>query len=102
MTKIPTDALGRACPEVTDKIAEYLDLVGQERIRQLRTWGVQWRSQLMWNLILGEEVGEVAEALFAQQSSMGGQQARAHLKLELIQVAAVAIAMAQSLDHGEA
>lgn len=84
------------------RIAEYLDLVGQERIRQIKKWGVQQCDQYAWNCILGEEVGEVAEALFNLKTGMGGQQAKAHLREELLQVAAVAIAMAQSLDHDKA
>lgn len=74
----------------------------QERNRQEEKWGEQNHHPLAWLAILGEEVGEVnkavLEAFFPNYKTYGDYiQAR----VELIQVAAVAIAMIESLDRNE-
>lgn len=74
----------------------------QERNRQEAKWGEQNHPPIAWLAILGEEVGEVnravCEAYFPNYASFGDyRQARA----ELIQVAAVAVAMIESLDRNE-
>lgn len=74
----------------------------EERNRQEAKWGEQNHHPALWLAILGEEVGEankaVLEAHFPNYKNHGDYtQARA----ELIQVAAVAVAMIESLDRNE-
>ncbi len=54
-----------------------------ERQRQNEKWGVQSHSNPYWHLILGEEVGEVANTILEGEGDE-------RLYQELIQVAAVA------------
>ncbi|MRG86983.1 hypothetical protein GH754_11755 [Salinibacillus xinjiangensis] len=70
--------------------------VFEERERQNEKWGRQKHSYLRWYTILGEEVGEVAEAL--QQDMVNAKSTDADdLYKELIQVAAVASAFAEQV-----
>lgn len=57
-------------------------LIEAERRRQARKWGEQNYPDERWNLILGEEVGEVCNAIL--------DKGEAEVLAELIQVAAVA------------
>jgi NTP pyrophosphatase (non-canonical NTP hydrolase) len=70
-----------------------LDEVGAERNRQEKLWGPQNHPASYYYLILAEEVGEVAKAILENKSSV------AHTRSELVQVAAVAVAMVESLDR---
>lgn len=76
--------------------------VEEERKRQDSKWGVQNHHPMVWLSILGEEFGEVnrgaQEAYFDNYESYGDW---GNYREELIQVAAVAVAMVQSLDRGE-
>lgn len=63
--------------------------VEREQLRQFHKWGRQDHSSERWLCILGEEVGE------AFQASNDGNYAL--LYQELVQVAAVAKSMAESL-----
>lgn len=75
------------------------DLLG-ERIEQNEKWarvGANWDEPDELKLtVLVEEVGEVAKAVL--EHSMRTPQGRYNLYRELIQVAAVAIAWAESID----
>lgn len=80
--------------------------VVRERLRQDELWGEQNHAPAIWLMVLGEEVGEATrDALEAWVS--GSEWAGAtHTRLlryrtELIQVAAVAVAMVESLDRNE-
>jgi NTP pyrophosphatase (non-canonical NTP hydrolase) len=79
--------------DLMDKAAA---MIQEERFRQNRKWGIQRHDMFRWYAILGEEVGEVAQAL---QTGMDSEKATdAHdLLSEVIQVAAVAQAMAEQL-----
>lgn len=66
--------------------------VSEERGNQERTWGVQNHDPDKWYRILGEEFGEVAHAL--------NEGDLVNYREELIQVAAVAVAMVESIDRG--
>lgn len=69
--------------------------IGQERRRQDRKWGedsILGRPLEVGYRVLGEEVGEVAKAI--------NERRRDDCRLELVQVAAVAIAMVEALDQG--
>ena len=67
----------------------------QERERQARKWGDQrHNSNETWNVIGVEEVGEVAKAIYDKDDV-------SHLYEEIIQVAAVYIAWAESIQREE-
>ncbi len=75
----------------------------QERARQDEKWGEQNHKPIEWCAILGEEVGEVnkaaLEAHFKQYFKDNEQ--LANYRQELIQVAAVAVAMIESLERNK-
>lgn len=84
--------------------------IREERRRQDAKWGEQNHSPIEWSAILTEEVGEVAkEALelhFAQLQNAGKSEdwyaeKLAAYRKEVIQVAAVALAMAESLERNK-
>lgn len=62
-----------------------------ERARQDRRWGVQHHGPGVWLAILTEEVGEVARATLRKSTC--------ELRKELVQVAAVALAMLECGDR---
>jgi NTP pyrophosphatase (non-canonical NTP hydrolase) len=64
-----------------------------ERERQDRKWGEQNHDPLVWLSILGEEFGEVSKAVLEANAPA--------YREELIQVAAVAMAMVQAFDRNE-
>lgn len=66
-----------------------------ERCRQTARWGVQDHSLPEWVSILTEEVGEAAQA--ANHAHWDGA-GMAHLREELIQVAAVAVQIVEAID----
>lgn len=75
--------------------AVLVDVVA-ERERQDVKWGVQDHNDYVWNAILGEEVGEVSQALIDHQfKGAEFKDARA----ELVQVAAVAVAWIEAIDR---
>jgi hypothetical protein len=69
-----------------------------ERRRQDQKWGIQNHNPADWLMILGEEFGEINEAALTAKfvHNDGGRRYRK----ELVQVAAVAVAMIESLDRG--
>jgi NTP pyrophosphatase (non-canonical NTP hydrolase) len=74
-----------------------LDVAG-ERDFQDRKWGPQDHTPLEWLSILGEEYGEACQA--ANKAYWGGKPWAAY-RAELVQVAAVAVAMIENLDQRE-
>ncbi|MBN6205563.1 hypothetical protein JYK21_03785 [Ralstonia pickettii] len=85
----------------TAKRIKVINDIDQERNRQDYKWGKQVHDYSVWLTILVEEVGEVAQAI---QSTHGwGKSTDSNdLYRELIQVAAVATAVAeQVLREGE-
>ena len=66
--------------------------VDEELKRQLDKWGVQSHDMHKWNSILVEEVGEFAKDLL--EDNIKGA------RTEIIQVAAVALAIAEAMDAG--
>jgi NTP pyrophosphatase (non-canonical NTP hydrolase) len=72
-----------------------------ERIQQLRKWAIQTHEPEVWLTILNEEVGEAAEEMLNLRFGKI-QGSKEKIIKELIQVAAVALAAAQCLEHGEA
>ncbi|RBP89375.1 MazG-like nucleotide pyrophosphohydrolase family protein [Cytobacillus firmus] len=72
--------------------------VEKERFRQNAKWGRQRHSYGDWLKILVEEVGEVAQAMQTGQGWGKGSDAN-DLYKELIQVAAVAVAIAEQIEE---
>lgn len=69
-----------------------------ERERQDRKWGQQNHDLARWGLILSEEVGEFSQA--ALEATVRGSSVRAaQARTELIQVAAVAVAIVECMDR---
>ena len=66
----------------------------RERSRQDIKWGIQDHPLPIWLAILIEEVGEVGKAIFEELSVR-------KVREELIQVAAVAVAIVEAMDQGE-
>lgn len=71
--------------------AAVLEEISQERKRQDQLWGEQNHALPFWHCILSEEVGEAARSILA-----GNAQGVRH---ELVQVAAVAVAMIECIDR---
>lgn len=85
-------------------IATNQDLIVEElrfeRRRQDEIWGQQNHDLATWIMILTEEVGEAAkEACDATFPKGSVRAARERYRQELVQVAAVAVAMIESLDR---
>lgn len=75
---------------VIDYILEQVKL---ERRAQYSTWGRQMQSLDGWTTILGEEYGEVCRAIIDRD--------RISTRLELVQLAAVAVQIIEAIDRGE-
>jgi len=74
--------------------------VVEERGKQDAKWGAQNHSPAEWCLILGEEVGEVNRAALENHFKYDGAN-YANYREELIQVAAVAVAMVECIDRND-
>lgn len=70
-----------------------------ERRQQDEKWGVQNHEPVWWLAILMEEVGELSQEILEQHFTDAPN--KADLKKELIQVAAVALAMLEQLNRQE-
>lgn len=87
---------------VTGKV---LEEVLEERHRQDQKWGEQNHDPETWLAILGEESGELATAILKNkfdghtQFDQGDTREMNDPRKEAIQVAAVAVAMVESLDR---
>ena len=68
----------------------------KERDRQNKKWGKQRHDNGTWLMILGEEYGEVCQAMQAQMG-WGKETDANNLYTELIHVAAVATAIAEQI-----
>ena len=83
----------------TDVLAD----VAEERQKQDEKWGRQDHDPFGWLAILGEEYGEVCkDALglyFGKQTGLNKERQIKNYRAELIQVAAVAVAMVECLDR---
>lgn len=86
--------------------ASILMLIEEERQRQHEIWGVQNHNPFEWFSILSEEVGEVAKELNECPRQYGLPLMSSHAEEryveELIQVAAVAVAMIENIEYGSA
>lgn len=80
-----------------------LEDVRDERHAQDEKWGEQNHALPIWHLVLAEEVGEVAEAILEGRAS-GNYSRERHIqdiREELVQVAAVAVAVIEYIDRGK-
>lgn len=80
-----------------------VDDIRAERYRQDEKWGARTIAQRPIErglTVLTEEVGEVAQALLDCGSEGAGKMDRATIRAELVQVAAVTVAMLEALDDG--
>lgn len=74
--------------------------ISTERDAQDAKWGNQFHSMPVWSAILTEECGEVAQA--ALEVAFDGNDDRlAHLREELVQVAAVATHIIEKIDAND-
>jgi len=72
-----------------------LDIMAERRLQDNK-WGEQNHSLPRWLLILSEEIGELCKAVLEEENV-------ADIRKELVQVAAVSMAMIESFDrHGPA
>lgn len=70
----------------------------EERKAQLEKWGHQNHPPAIWHLVIGEEVGELAEAILDLRYSNTGMP---HVKAEAVQVATSAIALIEWIEEQE-
>jgi len=79
-----------------------IELIVGERIRQDVKWGEQNHPDLYWLGILMEEVGEVAKAVIEKAANVREEKcAKEVVHLELVQVAAVAVAWLECIERSE-
>jgi NTP pyrophosphatase (non-canonical NTP hydrolase) len=79
---------------------EVLSEVKKERQKQEAKWGQQNHEPAQWLMILGEEVGEANKAALETKFKYeSADKDYSNYRMELIQVAAVAVAMIESLDR---
>lgn len=86
-------------PKIPHLASEALQSVMQEMKAQDQKWGADRDQELGdWNLILTEEVGELAEA--ALHLKFGGEK-KYGLRKEAVQVAAVALQIIEYIDRND-
>lgn len=84
-----------------NKIKLYiLNDILKERNFQDKKWGSQKYSMELWYAILGEEFGEVGKAILEYKTDID-LEVKDDIRDELIQVAAVAMAMIEQIDSDE-
>ncbi len=102
--ELDTDADGTVTAIADGPAANVLHEVQRERQRQDSKWGQQNHGPMVWLGILAEEFGEVAKDAndfhFSKDVAVQLDKGR-NYRAELIQVAAVAVAMVESFDRNE-
>lgn len=78
-------------------MGKWADEIRAERDRQDARWGAQNHSSFVYAAVLAEECGEVARAV---HDIRFGQGTKTQLRVELIQVAAVAVQIVERIDSG--
>lgn len=77
-----------------------LNSIVDERVRQDEKWGDQSEHPAtFWYAVLGEEVGEVANAILNDAKLPWYNQDDKAIEKELIQVAAVAVAWLEAMER---
>ena len=82
---------------ITKETNAVLKEVSKERWKQDLKWGEQNHDGPLYLTILSEEVGEVGKAILDFRF---GKKDLEEIRAELIQVAAVAVAMIEAFDRG--
>jgi len=75
--------------------------IANERFNQDMKWGEQNHTPTLWLSILGEEFGEVCKAVCEAQLNGRGSEGWAEYRAELIQTAAVCVAMVECFDRNK-
>ena len=103
MTTERTDTISKERREELQKLALLVQFeVLAERDRQNEKWGIQRHDSGKWLGILGEEFGEVCQAVNGLHFPLDAKETDAdNLYNELIQVAAVAQAWAEQLKEAK-
>lgn len=86
--------------EYCDNRSSVLLDIELEKIRQYAMWGEQNHSPVVYFAILAEEFGEVAKEV-VELNFNTSKKSLENLRNELIQTAAVAIAMVECLDRNK-
>lgn len=97
-----SDALYQHSTEDWRRRNEQIRQVLHERDRQDGKWGERNHSPEVWLAILGEEFGEARQAALADRFSKNAAQGEKHpgqLRAEIVQVAAVAIAILEWMNR---
>jgi len=81
------------------KIGPLLDVLHERKSQDLK-WGRQEYSLYKWSAILGEEYGEFCKAIFEMEHGEDPTML-ADVREELIQIAAVAVAIVETIDRGD-
>ncbi|ASS76844.1 hypothetical protein CIG75_19115 [Tumebacillus algifaecis] len=85
---------------------EVLQSIAEERARQDAKWGEQNHDPIVWIGILGEEFGELSQAVLETHFDNGPTErlkgGYENMRAEAVQVAAVAVAMIEALDRQHA
>lgn len=84
--------------DIRDCEQAIIDGIIEERYRQQTKWGRQTHSIAEWLMILGEEYGEACKA--GNEHNFGHESFEG-LKKELIQTAAVSLAILEGIAHKE-
>jgi len=89
--------------KTTKQTYRVLEDVIKERKYQDKKWGEQNHYPFKYNNILGEEFGEACKAANEAYDWKNGYWSKSlkHYRKELIQVAAVAVAIVECLDRGK-
>ncbi|EMF82198.1 hypothetical protein LEP1GSC188_3371 [Leptospira weilii serovar Topaz str. LT2116] len=85
----------------TSSREKIINEINEERDRQDLKWGEQNHSPMEWSVILLEEVGETGKAALETHFRYNEKDDYSEYRNELIQVAAVAIAMIESHDRNQ-
>jgi len=75
---------------------DFYQMIEDENVRQLKKWGVQDRTPFEWMAYLTEEVGELSKAICEMIYRKGSHR---DIVDEAIQVATLAIKIAEMADH---
>lgn len=102
-----TEDIERRIAEIKDQdlrswfwhVEVFLSQTREARLAQLRKWGYQSHDIHKWLSILTEEVGELAKSSLENKGTASDQE---QIETEAIQVAAVALAIAQYQRKGRA
>lgn len=92
------------CEDFYKSKSSAIKSVIEERQRQDAKWGQQNHYPTVWLGILGEEFGELCQAVNETWFDNGPEERKKggyeNMRAEAVQVAAVAIAFIESLDRG--